>query len=129
MTSRGRVLVGVLLSLALAGCGGGSHELSKDGSTTLSATVADLRVAAGARDVNRARADLAAIRTTVAGLQRQGDISDKRAAAVLASAAVVDSSLALITTTTTTAAPVVMDRGKHGEHPDKKKHEKGHHGD
>lgn len=123
---RSLVVVVLVMGLVLAGCGSGSDALSKEGSTTLSATVADLRAAAASRDVNRARVDLAAIRTTVADLQRAGDIDEKRAAEVLDSAAAVEGSLALITTTTTTAPPPPPDQGKHEE---KKKHDKGDHGD
>jgi hypothetical protein len=120
------VVVGVMVvvGLALAGCGSGSEVLSKDGSAALSASVADLRTAAAVRDADRARADLVAIRTTVADLQRRGEISEKRATDVLASADAVEASLALITTTT--APPVPIGKDKHDE---KKKHDKGDHGD
>ena len=114
-----RVAVVLVLVLAVAGCGGGSEALSADGADELSVTVADLRAAAAVRDEGRARADLATIRSTVARLEQQGDISDERAAEVLASADEVERSLVLITTTTTTAPPDDDDHGK-----GRKKHDK-----
>ncbi len=117
--------IALVVALAVAGCGGGSNALSDDGANELSVTVADLRAAAAVRDEARARADLVTIRSTVARLQQQGDISDERAADVLASADEVERSLVLITTTTTAPPPIYEDdddegkgKGKHKDDDD-----------
>ncbi len=114
-----------LLALAfaatvIAGCGGPA-ALSDEGAASLGATVGALRAAAEAGDVDRARSELLALRTSAAALQASGDISAARAAEVLDAAAEVESSLLLITTTTTTEPPDEDDdrRGKkRGKHDD-----------
>ena len=117
-------LIAVLVAGAfVAGCGGGSDALSDDGAASLGATVVALRAAAEAGDVERARSEIVALRTSVAALRSDGDISDDRAVEVLDAATEVESSLLLITTTTTTAPPDEDDdddgRGKkRGKHDD-----------
>jgi hypothetical protein len=110
------------------GCGSAPPAITSTASSTLAQQVAAVRAAAAIDDVASARARLTDLRTTVAGLQRQGQINTARAEAILATVAVVDAQLGQEPTTTTTPEPpptttttsTTTDPGKHG-HGDGKK--------
>lgn len=110
-----RAHIVVVVALTLAGCGHGTPAISNDASKALQAKVAQIRISASARDATAATAELAELRTQVAELRRNGELSEAAAQKILDAAVVVDQNLSLITTTTTTTtttSPPSRGKGK-----------------
>lgn len=104
-----------VLMVGLVACGGtGSRAVSPSASVTLRADVQQIRVAAAAGDPTAATTKLAELRTRVATLRSEGQLSHAGAQRILAAANGVEQHLTLIATTTTTTAPpdTTPDHGK-----------------
>lgn len=113
-----RATAAAVLMLGLVACGGtGSRAVSPSASVTLRADVQQIRAAAAAGDPTAATTKLAELRTRVATLRSQGQLTDPGVQRILAAANDVEQQLHLITTTTTsttTSAPpdTTPDHGK-----------------
>lgn len=84
----------------LGGCSEGRSSMPEAASIELSDQVQEVREATTAGDVDRARAELAEIHTTVEALRSGGQISADDATRITAAADDVSQHLALVTTTT-----------------------------
>ncbi len=112
----------VVVTVLLAGCGGGSSSLTLPAGAArqLQAQVAAVRADAVGFDPAAARRDLTNLETTVRQLGRSGQIPAIRATSILAAAHAVEIDLVLLpTTTTTTTTPPAPHQGPH---PDRPKH-------
>ena len=96
----------VALALVAAACGGGS-----EGESARRAQVGEVRAAAEAGDVERARTELEELRGLIDGQLADGEVDDAEAMRVLAAADDVEAALgppptsSTTTTSTTTTAP------------------------
>jgi hypothetical protein len=118
--------------VALGACGSGEADVSEPAARLLDAQVAAVRTAAAGRDRAGAAQQLTSLRTSVARLREQGEISGDAAARIGRAADAVEAQLTLIplptttTTTTTTAPPPPEDKhGPRGHGPDKEKKPRG----
>ncbi|GAC1313938.1 MAG: hypothetical protein NVSMB12_06340 [Acidimicrobiales bacterium] len=125
--SRPRAGVSVLVSVAfLAACSGARPAVTKQAATTLAQETAALRAAATSGDIAGAHDRLAEIRSTVAALRRQGELSAARAASILTSVDAVDVQLGA-PTVTTTVAPTTTSSTVASSAPKAGGHGHGHH--
>jgi hypothetical protein len=85
----------------LAGCGG-TASLSSAARSTLDGRVSAVKTAVANDDVTGATAALAALRTAVADLEAQHQLSAAKAASILSAAVQVEAQLPTLPTTTTT---------------------------
>ncbi len=111
-----RVLLGVVLAVALSGCGG--DGASTEVSAELSEQVAAVRAAADSGDADAALAALGDLSTVVERHRASGALSDERAAEIGAAMADVMRALPQVTAEATpvTEAPPEDDEGEgHGK--------------
>jgi hypothetical protein len=126
-----RVVVAVIVTLGLLGCGGDSRAVSPAASAALEADVQQIRAAAAAGDLPSATLSLTDLRARVTTLHGQGELSDAAMERILNEAAAVEQNLTLIPTTTAAPAPAappaaVTDTGNgHGNGKPKGKDKRG----
>jgi hypothetical protein len=126
-----RVVIAVIVTLGLLGCGDNSRAVSPAASAALEADVQQIRAAAAAGDLPSATLSLTDLRARVATLHGQGELSDAAMERILNEATAVEQNLVLIPTTTAAPAPpaAVTDNGNgHGNGKPKGK-DKGDEGD
>ena len=128
-----RVVVAVIVTLGLLGCGGDSRAVSPAASAALEADVQQIRAAVAAGDLPSATLSLTDLRTRVTALHGQGELSDAAMARILNEATAVEQNLVLVPTTTVAPPPAppaaVTDNGNgHGNGKPKGK-DKGDEGD
>lgn len=126
-----RVLVAVIVTLGLLGCGGESRAVSPAASAALEADVQQIRAAAAAGDLPSATLSLSDLRVRVTTLHAQGELNDAAMERILNEAAAVEQNLALIPTTTVApppAPPATVASNGHGNGKPKGK-DKGDEGD
>lgn len=95
---------GLVIVATLGGCSSDQPAMPEAAAIELSERVAQVRAAAGAGDVDSARARLGEIGTVVEDLRSGGEISEPDAARIAAATTDVDQGLGLLTTTTTPPA-------------------------
>ena len=100
-----RVVVAVIVTLGLLGCGGDSRAVSPAASAALEADVQQIRAAAAAGDLPSATLSLTDLRARVTTLHGQGELSDAAMERILNEATAVEQNLVLIPTTTVAPAP------------------------
>jgi hypothetical protein len=126
-----RVVVAVIVTLGLLGCGGDSRAVSPAASAALEADVQQIRAAAAAGDLPSATLSLTDLRARVTTLHGEGELSDAAMERILNEAAAVEQNLTLIPTTTAAPAPAappaaVTDTGNgHGNGKPKGKDKRG----
>jgi hypothetical protein len=128
-----RVVVAVIVTLGLLGCGGDSRAVSPAASAALEADVQQIRAAVAAGDLPSATLSLTDLRARVTALHGQGELSDAAMARILNEATAVEQNLVLVPTTTVAPPPAppatVTDNGNgHGNGKPKGK-DKGDEGD
>ncbi len=128
-----RVVVAVIVTLGLLGCGGDSRAVSPAASAALEADVQQIRAAVAAGDLPSATLSLTDLRARVTTLHGQGELSDAAMERILNEATAVEQNLVLIPTTTVAPPPApaaaVTDNGNgHGNGKPKGK-DKGDEGD
>lgn len=126
-----RVVIAVIVTLGLLGCGDNSRAVSPAASAALEADVQQIRAAAAAGDLPSATLSLTDLRARVTTLHGQGELSDAAMERILNEATAVEQNLVLIPTTTAAPAPpaAVTDNGNgHGNGKPKGK-DKGDEGD
>jgi hypothetical protein len=112
-----RVVVAVIVTLGLLGCGGDSRAVSPAASAALEADVQQIRAAAAAGDLPAATLSLTDLRARVTTLHGQGELSDAAMERILNEATAVEQNLALIPTTTVApAAPPAAVTGNGNGH-------------
>lgn len=87
--------------LVLSACGGGADGVSDKATAELEHHITQVRTSAAASDPARLLANLTEMRTAVATLKAQGELSEAGAAAILKEADAVQQQSALITPPTT----------------------------
>jgi len=97
-----------LTAALVAGCGR-TAPLSSAARSTLNGRVAAVKTAVANDDVTGATAALAALRTAVADLQAQHQLSTAKGSSILSAAVEVEAQLPSLPTTTTTTVVVVPD--------------------
>jgi hypothetical protein len=108
MTAR-LAVIALMLGALVVGCGGAdTPSLSPKARAELEAKVTAAKAAAAVHDSDGARRELAATRTRIEALERQGQISHAQATAIHDSTIRVEGLLDLATTTTT-LPPVVSE--------------------
>ena len=100
-----RVVVAVIVTLGLLGCGGDSRAVSPAASAALEADVQQIRAAVAAGDLPSATLSLTDLRARVTTLHGQGELSDAAMERILNEATAVEQNLVLIPTTTVAPAP------------------------
>jgi hypothetical protein len=100
-----RVVVAVIVTLGLLGCGGDSRAVSPAASAALEADVQQIRAAVAAGDLPSATLSLSDLRVRVTTLHAQGELNDAAMERILNEAAAVEQNLALIPTTTVAPPP------------------------
>ena len=128
-----RVVVAVIVTVGLLGCGGDSRAVSPAASAALQADVQKIRAAVAAGDLPSATVSLSDLRARVTTLRAQGELNDAAMERILDEAAAVEQNLALIPTTTAAPAPApaappaaVTDNGNgHGNGKPKGKDKRG----
>jgi hypothetical protein len=100
-----RLIVAVIVTLGLVGCGSDSRAVSPAASAALEADVQQIRAAAAAGDLPSATLSLTDLRARVTTLHAQGELNDAAMARILNEASAVEQNLALIPTTTAAPAP------------------------
>ena len=128
-----RVVVAVIVTLGLLGCGGDSRAVSPAASAALEADVQQIRAAVAAGDLPSATLSLTDLRARVTALHGQGELSDAAMERILNEATAVEQNLVLVPTTTVAPPPApaaaVTDNGNgHGNGKPKGK-DKGDEGD
>ena len=100
-----RVVVAVIVTLGLLGCGDNSRAVSPAASAALEADVQQIRAAAAAGDLPSATLSLTDLRARVTTLHGQGELSDAAMERILNEATAVEQNLVLIPTSTVAPAP------------------------
>lgn len=108
------------MAILLSGCGGGSAagpSISAGAARVLQADASAVRAAVSGGDRSQAVQALAALRSAVAQLRHQGQLSADRAVGILGAAADVEARLGLMpTTTTSTSTTTTLPKpGKKGD--------------
>ena len=126
-----RLVVAVIVTLGLFGCGGDNRVVSPTASAALEADVQQIRAAAAAGDVPSATLSLTDLRSRVTTLHAQGELNDAAMERILNEATAVEQNLALIPTTTAapppapTAPPATVSGNGHGNGKPKGKDKRG----
>ena len=126
-----RVVMAVIVTLGLFGCGGESRAVSPGASAALEADVQQIRAAVAAGDLPSATLSLTDLRARVNTLHAQGELNDAAMKRILDQATAVEQNLALIPTTTAapppapTAPPATVTGNGHGNGKPKGKDKRG----